>query len=143
MSRDIGLLGNYPVSQVAGRRCTLLAGNSSINLGGSEEQINFSLQSSKMLKMASEIFIHSLLLLLGLFLKISRSVLLIRVLKDASAGSENFLSFSRRMLNFLNPLIYITLGQSRKMTSLLCSVQISREQVHEDKYLMFQSTNEQ
>lgn len=28
------------------------------------------------------------------------------------------------------------------MTSLLCSVQISREQVHEDKYLMFQSTNE-
>lgn len=46
------------------------------------------------------------------------------------------------MLNFLNPLIHIILGQSRKMTSFLCSVQISREQVHEDKYLMFQSTNE-
>lgn len=46
------------------------------------------------------------------------------------------------MLNFLNPLIHIILGQSRKMTSLLCSVQISREQVHEDKYLIFQSTNE-
>ena len=38
---------------------------------GSEEQINFPQQSPKMLKMASESFIHALLLFLGLFLKIS------------------------------------------------------------------------
>ena len=36
-----------------------------------EEQINFSQQSPKMLKMASESLIHALLLFLGLFLKIS------------------------------------------------------------------------
>ena len=41
---------------------------------GSEEQINFPQQSPKMLKMASESFIHALLLFLGLFLKISRWV---------------------------------------------------------------------
>ena len=39
---------------------------------GNEEQINFSRKSPKMLKMASESFIHALLLFLGLFLKISR-----------------------------------------------------------------------
>ena len=50
---------------------TLLAGNSSFCLAGSEEQINFFQQSPKMLKMASESFIHALLLCLGLFLKIS------------------------------------------------------------------------
>ena len=38
---------------------------------GSMEQINFPQQSPKMLKMASESFIHALLLFLGLFLKIS------------------------------------------------------------------------
>ena len=43
------LLGNVPVSQVAECRCTLLAGNSSISLSGSEEQIYFSQQSPKML----------------------------------------------------------------------------------------------
>ena len=51
-------------SQVAGCRCTLLAGNSSISLAGSEEQISFSQHSPKMLKMASESFIYALLLLL-------------------------------------------------------------------------------
>ena len=67
--------GDFLVSQVAGCRCTLLAGNSSISLAGSEDKrINFSQQSPKMLKMASESFIHALLLFLGLFLKISRSV---------------------------------------------------------------------
>ena len=40
----------------------------------SEEQINFPQQSPKMLKMASESYIHVLLLFLGLFLKISRWV---------------------------------------------------------------------
>ena len=44
---DICLLGNFPVSQVLGSRCTLLAGNSSISLAGSEEEINFSQQSPK------------------------------------------------------------------------------------------------
>ena len=68
------LLGNFLVSQVAECRCTLLAGNSSISPAGSEEQMIFSQQSPKMLKMASESFIHALLLFLGLFLKISRWV---------------------------------------------------------------------
>ena len=62
----------FPVSQVAGCRCNLLAGNSFISLAGSEEQINL-FQHAKMLKMASESFIHALLLL-GLFLKISLCV---------------------------------------------------------------------
>ena len=62
-------------------RCTLLAGNSSISLAGSEEQINFSQQSPKMLKMASESCVHALLLFLGLFLKISRWVPLNRDVK--------------------------------------------------------------
>ena len=43
---------------------------------GSEEEIKFSQQSPKTLKMASESFIHALLLFLGLFLKISLWVLL-------------------------------------------------------------------
>ena len=55
---DIGPLGNFPLSQVAGCRGTLLAENSPISLAGSEEQINFSQQSPKMLKTASESFIH-------------------------------------------------------------------------------------
>ena len=66
---DIRLLGNFPVSQFAGYRCTLLAGNSSISLAESEELITFSQKSSKMLKMASESFVHFLLLFLGLFSK--------------------------------------------------------------------------
>ena len=49
----------------------MLAGNSSISLAGSEEQITFFQQSPKMLKIVSENFIHALLLLVGLFLKIS------------------------------------------------------------------------
>ena len=52
----------------------MLAGNSSISLAGSEEQIIFFQQSPKMLKIVSENFIHALLLVLGLFLKISRWV---------------------------------------------------------------------
>ena len=52
----------------------MLAGNSPISLAGSEEQINFSQQSPKMLKIVSESCIHALLLFLGLFLKISRWV---------------------------------------------------------------------
>ena len=51
-----------------------LAGNSSISLAGSEEQIILFQQSPKMLKIVSENFIHALLLFLGLFLKISRWV---------------------------------------------------------------------
>ena len=70
----ICLLGNFPVSLVAGCMYTLLAGNSSFCLAGSEEQINFFQQSPKMLKMASESFFHAFLLCLGLFLKISRWV---------------------------------------------------------------------
>ena len=67
--------GDFLVSQVAGRRCTFLARNSSISLAGSEDKrINFSQQSPKMLKMASESFIHVLLLFLDVFLKISRWV---------------------------------------------------------------------
>jgi len=52
---------NFPVSQVERCRCTLLAGKSSISLSGSVEQINFSQQSPKMLKMASESFIDFML----------------------------------------------------------------------------------
>ena len=61
-------------NEVAGCRCTLLAENSSISLTGTGEQINFSQQSPKMFKMASESFIHAFLLFLCLFLKISRWV---------------------------------------------------------------------
>ena len=68
----IRLLRNFPISQVAGCRCTLLAGNSSISLAGSEEQMYFSQQSPKMLKIASESFISRCYC----FLKISRWVLL-------------------------------------------------------------------
>ena len=42
---EIPLLGNFPVSQVAYCRYTLLAWNSSISLAGSEEHITFSQQS--------------------------------------------------------------------------------------------------
>ena len=49
-----------PKGQVAECWCTLLAGNSFITLAGSEEQINLSQQSPKMLKIASESFIHVL-----------------------------------------------------------------------------------
>ena len=71
---DMRLLGNFPVSQVAGCRCTLLAGNSSTNLAGSGEQINFYQKSSKMLKKASESFIHALLLFSSFFSQNSRWV---------------------------------------------------------------------
>ena len=60
-------LGSFPVSQVARCKCTLLAGNSPISLAGSVEQIRFSQQSPKMLKMASESIKHALLLFSGLF----------------------------------------------------------------------------
>ena len=53
---DIRLLGNFPVSQIAGCRCILLVENSSISLARKVEQINL---SPKMLKMASESFIHA------------------------------------------------------------------------------------
>ena len=43
-------------SGCTGCMCTLVAGNSTISLARSEEQINFSQQSLKMLKMASESF---------------------------------------------------------------------------------------
>ena len=61
----------FPVSQVVGCRCTLLAGNSFVSLAGSGEQKNLCQQSPKMLKTASESFIHALVLFFGLFLKIS------------------------------------------------------------------------
>jgi len=53
----------------SGCRYTLLAGNSPISVAGSEEQMHFFQQSSEMFKMASESFIHTLLLFLGLFLR--------------------------------------------------------------------------
>ena len=85
--------GDFLVSQVAGCRCTLLAGNSSISLAGSEEKrINFSQQSPKMLKMASESFIHVLLLFLDLFLKISRSVPLNSQTKVSSSETINLVT---------------------------------------------------
>ena len=72
---DMRLLGNFPVSQVASCRCTLLAGNSSTSLAGSGEQINFYQKSSKMLKKASEHgFIHALLLFSSFFSQNSRWV---------------------------------------------------------------------
>ena len=87
--------GDFIVSQVAACRCTLLAGNSSFSLDGSEDkQINVSQQSPKMLKMASESFIHALLLFLGLFLKISRWVPL---------NSQMRVS-SREIINLVIPL---------------------------------------
>ena len=46
----------------SGCRYSLLAKNSSISLAGSEEQINFSKQSPKMLKMAKESFVTILML---------------------------------------------------------------------------------
>ena len=71
---DMRLLGNFPVSQVASCRCTLLAGNSSTSLAGSGEQINFSQKSPKMLKKASESFIHALFLFSSFFSQNSRWV---------------------------------------------------------------------
>ena len=58
-------------------RCTLLAENSSIRLAGSEEQINFSRQSHKMLKwLFCFVFVFLFLFFfnVGLFLKIFRRV---------------------------------------------------------------------
>ena len=54
----------------------------SVSLAGSEEQMNFSRQSPKMFIIASDIFIHAFLLLLflGLFLKIFRSVPLLNLI---------------------------------------------------------------
>ena len=46
--------GKLPIK--SGRRCTLLAGNISISLAGSEEQINFSQQSPQMLKKTCDVF---------------------------------------------------------------------------------------
>ena len=66
-SNVIRLLGNFPVSQVAGCTCTLLAGNSTTSVAVSEVQINFSQQSPKMRNMASESFSHALLLFLVFF----------------------------------------------------------------------------
>ena len=51
----------------AGKLSSKSGGNSSISLAGSEEQINVSQQSPKMLKMASEGFFHALLLLFTSF----------------------------------------------------------------------------
>ena len=56
--------------QVVGAPCWL-GTLPSVLLREYEEQINFSQQSPKMLKMASESLIHALLLFLGLFLKMS------------------------------------------------------------------------
>ena len=60
-------LGSFPVSQVARCKCTLLAGNSPISLAGSVEQIRFSQQSPKMLKMASESIKHALVVVFRSF----------------------------------------------------------------------------
>ena len=106
--------GDFLVSQVAGCRCTLLAGNSSISLAGSEEQINFSQQSPKMLKMASESFIHVLLLFLALFLKISRWVPLNSQTRVSSSETINlvipletntFQDYASKIFNSLPPPI--------------------------------------
>ena len=69
------LLGNFPVNQFAAvvdAPCWL--GTLPSVLLGVRNRYIFSQQSPKMLKMASESFIHALLLFLGLFLKISRWV---------------------------------------------------------------------
>ena len=84
----------------SGCRCTLLAGNSSISLAGSKEQINFSLQSPKMFKMASESFIHALLLFLGLFLHISLWVPLNRYWYPYQAIEKCFYCLARRWLSY-------------------------------------------
>ena len=106
--------GDFLVSQVAGCRCTLLAGNSSISLAGSEEQINFSQQSPKMLKMASESFIHVLLLFLDVFLKISRWVPLNSQTRVSSSETINlvipletntFQDYASKIFNSLPPPI--------------------------------------
>ena len=96
-------------------RCTLLAGNSSISLAGSEDkQIKFSQQSPKMLKMASESFIHALSLFLGLFLKISRLVPLNSQMTVSSSETINlvipletntFQDCSSKLFNSLPPPI--------------------------------------
>ena len=52
----------------------MLAKNSSISLDGSEEQINFSKQSPKMLKMAKESFVTILMLFSVFFSKFSKTV---------------------------------------------------------------------
>ena len=49
-------------------RWRVLDANLFISLAESEEQMNFSQQSPKMLKIATDIFIHTFLLFLGLFL---------------------------------------------------------------------------
>ena len=97
------------------RRCTLLAGNSSISLAGSEDKrINFSQQSPKMLKMASESFIHVLLLFLDLFLKISRWVPLNSQTRVSSSETINlvipletntFQDYAFKIFNSLPPAI--------------------------------------
>ena len=86
----------------------MLAGNSSISLAGSEEQIIFFQQSPKMLKIVSENFIHALLLFLGLFLKISRWV-------PPNKRSDD----KRELICFQNVHLYIMLTlPTRKMLLL-------------------------
>ena len=80
----------------SGCRCTLLAGNSSNSLARSKEQINFSQQSPKMFKMASESFIHALLSFLGLFLHISLWVPLNRYWYPYQAIEKCFYCLARR-----------------------------------------------
>ena len=87
-------------NEVAGCGCTLQAGNS-ISLAGSEELINFSQQSPKMFKMASESFIHALLLFLCLFLKISRWLPLSLV----TLGSYFQKKLTKHILNKAKPKI--------------------------------------
>ena len=64
------LLGKKSIQGVCGDLMSGIA-SSSISVAGSEEQINFSQQTPKILKMASESFYSCFLLFLGLFLKIS------------------------------------------------------------------------
>ena len=98
-SNVIRLLGNFPVSQVAGCTCTLLAGNSTTSVAVSEVQINFSQQSPKMRNMASESFSHALLLFLVFFFFCTLLVVLCKCLRQLVAGDsdqlESLISFGR------------------------------------------------
>ena len=80
----------------------MLAGNSSISLAGSEEQIIFFQQSPKMLKIVSENFIHALLLFLGLFLKISRWVPLSLPVMEPSLSFTNVKIITIPTTSFVN-----------------------------------------
>ena len=105
------LLGNFPVSQVAGWRCTLLAGHLFISFAGSEEQLHFSQQSPKMLKIASEtvIYVHNVSPtnhLFNEFFHLFRPVVFpaIGITQDFHFLKSTFPSFAPEFLNGRGPI---------------------------------------